>query len=86
MIEDFLLFESEQKIGGNGLQLQPRAGKVQALQMSPAGPLQDKTQLVNNCTLHDLYFQHCTTQGTVSCFRLRRCEDKRQFLTQGVHP
>ena len=52
MIEDFLLFESEQKIGGNGLQLQPRAGKVQALQMSPAGPLQDKTQLVNNCTLH----------------------------------
>ena len=63
MTEDFLLFESEQRIGGNGLQLQPRAGEGQAPQMSPAGTLRDKTQLVNNCTLHDLYFQHCTTQG-----------------------
>ena len=48
MTEDFLLFESEEKIGGNSLQLQPRAGEGQAPQMSPAGTLQDKTQLVNN--------------------------------------
>ena len=81
MTEDFLLFESEHKIGGNGLQLQPRAGEGQAPQMSPAGILRDKTQLVNNCTVHDLYFQRWTTQGTVSCFRLRRCEDKRQSLS-----
>ena len=66
--EDFSLFESEQKSGGNGLKLQPRAGEGQAPQMRPVGTLQEKVQLVNNSTLHDLYFQHCIYNPR-HCFR-----------------